>query len=188
MASDPPQQRQQGLRARPSLALRLDRFAARMAPGGVTALLIALLSAPTGLPGATALLPGVVMSLVFFWSVWRPDAMPAPMVLLLGLFMDLIGFAPPGVNAFVLLLLHGVAAHLRFGLMRLSFLVIWLVFAVLAALACGLDWLLVSTLSLQPMPSAPAIFETMLAVGVYPPLSALSSRAHRLLSHPDPHA
>ncbi|NHN85217.1 rod shape-determining protein MreD [Acetobacter musti] len=172
----------------PALAQRLDRLARRLLPGGVTALMIVILAAPSGIPGATALLPGLVMSSVFFWSVWRPASMSAPVVFLIGLLMDLIGFAPLGVDAFVLLLLHGIAVHTRFGLMGLSFLAIWVVFSVLAAAACWLLWLLISVLSLNAMPTAPAVFETLLAVGIYPPMAAAGSWLHRRVWNPEPQA
>ncbi|GBR11778.1 rod shape-determining protein MreD [Acetobacter oeni] len=170
----------------PALAQRLDRLARRLMPGGATALIIVILAAPTGIPGAAALLPGLVMSTVFFWSVWRPASMSAPVVFLLGLLMDLIGFAPPGVDAFVLLLLHGIAVHTRFGLMGLSFLAIWVVFSVLAAAACWLLWAMISMLSLNAMPTAPALFEVLLAIGIYPLTAFTGMWLHRRISNPEP--
>lgn len=170
----------------PSVVQRLDGLARRLLPGIVTILLMVLLAAPSGLPGATALLPGLTMASVFFWSVWRPASMSAPIVFVLGLLMDLLGFAPLGVDAFVLLLVHGAAFHARFGLMGLSFLATWPIFSVVAAIACWLLWLLVSALSLQPMPYAPALFETVLAIGVYPLFAATAAWLHRKMSDPEP--
>ncbi|MBV1836182.1 rod shape-determining protein MreD [Acetobacter estunensis] len=169
-----------------ALAQRLDRLARRLLPGGITALVIVLLAAPTGFPAATALLPGLVMASVFFWSVWRPASMSALIVFGLGLLMDLVGFASPGVDAFVFLLLHGIAVHARFGLMRLNFLGMWCIFAVLGSAACWLLWFLISLLAFRPMPLAPVIFECLLAIGVYPLLAAAGTWAHHRLANPEP--
>ncbi|NHN87072.1 rod shape-determining protein MreD [Acetobacter conturbans] len=174
-------------RSSPALAQRLDRLAMRLLPGALTAVGVVLLAAPSGIPGVSALIPGVTMASVFFWSVWRPASMSVGMVFCLGLLLDLIGFAPLGVEAFVFLLLHGIAGHARFGFMRLNFLALWIVFVLLEAGACWLVWFLVSALSFRLMPTAPVIFEGMLAAGLYPPFAAVGTWAHRRLSNPEQH-
>lgn len=186
MSPDPFPHWQPEQRSTPALAQRLDRLAMRLLPGAITALIVVLLAAPTGIPGAMALAPGLTMASVFFWSVWRPASMSVPIVFCLGLLLDLIGFAPLGVEAFTFLLLHGIAVHARFGFMRLNFLVLWIAFVLLEACACWLIWFLVSTLSLRVMPTEPVIFEGVLAAGLYPPFAAFGTWAHRRLSNPEP--
>ena len=39
--------------------------------------------APFGVPGQAALLPAVALTCVWFWSLYRPAAMPPPMVAVL---------------------------------------------------------------------------------------------------------
>lgn len=190
MSSDPHSHPQShwhpDVRSAPALAQRLDRLAMRLLPGGLTALAAILLAAPTGIPGAIALIPGLAMASVFFWSVWRPASMSVPVVFCLGLLLDLIGFAPLGVTAFAFLLLHGTAVHMRFGLMRLNFVTLWLAFTLLESCVCWLLWFLVSSLSFRIMPTAPVIFECMLTAGIYPPFAALGNWAHRRFSNPEP--
>ncbi|MDG6094324.1 rod shape-determining protein MreD [Acetobacter sp. AN02] len=178
--------RETGLSPRPAFIQRVDGWARRLAPGMFICLVVLFLSAPTGLPAVTALLPSFVLASVFFWSVWMPQAMPPPGVFMLGLLLDLIGFSPPGVSALTLLLLHGAAMRFRFSFMRMSFAALWIVFAFCALCACLFQWFVTSALSLSILPLSPSLFETLLAAGLYPPLAAGSIHVCRWLSGQDP--
>lgn len=169
------------IQPRQTLWQRLDSAVRHLLPSLFIALAIIVFSAPIPLPGAAELLPAIVIATVFFWSFWRPSGMPSLAVFVLGLFMDLVGFAPLGVSAFILLLVHGVAFYARFGLMRLHFLLVWAVFSLLAIAACLLQWGLACLFRLHMLDMAPALFESFLCIGVYPPLSALFSWVFRML-------
>ncbi|WP_256940132.1 rod shape-determining protein MreD [Acetobacter malorum] len=163
------------IRPRQTVWQRLDHGARRLLPSIFIALIIVFFSAPLNIPGAAELLPAIVIATIFFWSFWRPTGMSGVAVFLLGLFMDLVGFTPLGVSAFILLLVHGVAFYSRFGLMRLNFLLVWGVFALVTTGACLLQWGLACLFRLDMLDIAPALFEALLSIGVYPPLSALFS-------------
>ncbi|MCP1230198.1 rod shape-determining protein MreD [Acetobacter indonesiensis] len=169
------------IQPRQTLWQRLDAAARHMLPSIFIAFIIILFSAPIPLPGAAELLPAIVIATVFFWSFWRPSGMPSVAVFILGLFMDLVGFTPLGVSAFILLLVHGVGLYARFGLMRLHFLLVWGVFSLLATAACLLQWGLTCLFRFHMLDVAPALFEAFLCIGVYPPLSALFSWVFHML-------
>ena len=117
-----------GIRPRRALGRRLD-IAARWAfPACTTVLLLLAAAAPFGLPGQAELRPAVALGCVFFWSLFRPAAMPPPVVFLIGLLADLLGYAPPGVGVLTLLLVHGLALRWRRLLTRQGFLMVWLAF------------------------------------------------------------
>jgi rod shape-determining protein MreD len=83
-----------GVRPHLTFGRRLD-IAWRHAFPGTTSLVLMLLSvAPVGLSGQAALLPTVALTCVWFWSLFRPAAMAPPMVFLIGLLLDLLGFLP----------------------------------------------------------------------------------------------
>ena len=100
---------QPGIPASASLGRRLDICARSGFPACITVLLMLLTMAPLGFAGQAMLLPAVALCCVFFWSVFRPDAMPPPVVFLIGLLLDLLGYFPLGVGVFTLLALHGFA-------------------------------------------------------------------------------
>ncbi len=184
----PPQarpERHPGIRPRPTIWRRLDAAARRALPMTFSAVLVLLLCAPLDLPQQQALLPGAAMGSVFFWSVFRPASMPALMVFLLGLLTDLLSFSPPGVAILTLLIVHAVGLGWRHGLARQGFLVVWLVFLLVAAGAIALDWVLACAFALRLLPLQPVCFELALAAGLYPLLSALFTWAHRGMADPD---
>ncbi len=184
----PPQarpERHPGIRPRPTVWRRLDAAARRALPATFSVLLVLLLCAPLGLPQQQALLPGAAMGSVFFWSVFRPASMPAPVVFLLGLLSDLLSFSPPGMAILTLLIVHAVGLGARHGLARQGFLLVWMVFLLVAAGAVALDWALACAFALRLLPLQPACFELALAAGLYPLLSALFTWAHRGMADPD---
>ena len=174
-----------GIRPRPTLWRMLDAASRQAFPASCTALLLLGLAAPLGLPGQAQLQAAAGLACVFFWSVFRPDSMPPPVVFLLGLLADLLGLTPPGSTVLTLLIVHGIAVRARRVLAAQGFLLVWLAFVAVAAGAAALGWLLGSLLGLRLLPPAPALFQFGVTAGLYPALAALFIRAHRGLAAPE---
>ena len=174
-----------GIRPRPTLGRRLDAAARASFPAGFTLLLMLLAAAPFGLPLQAALLPALTLGCVWFWSLHRPAALPPPLVFLLGVLFDLLAYLPLGTGVLTLLIVHGVALRVRWGLVRQGFPLIWLAFAGVAAGGALLGWGLSSLLQFRLLPFPPAMFQFALTVAVYPVLSVLFSWAHGALADPD---
>ncbi len=182
---DPPSFRHPGIRPRPSVGRALDMAARWAFPGAITALLLLATAAPFGVPGQAELQAAVALASVFFWSLFRPAAMPPVLVFLLGLLADLLGYAPPGVGVLSLLLAGGIAFRFRRVLVRQGFLTVWLVFAVVATGAALLDWALTALLTFRLLAPGPALFQAALSCGIYPALAMLLTRAHQSLAAPE---
>jgi len=178
-------QRTPGIRPRPTIWRQLDAASRQSFPAACTALLLLLLASPLGLPGQAQLQPAAALACVFFWSVFRPGSMPPPVVFLLGLLSDLLGLAPLGTGVLVLLITYGLAVQWRRVLAQQGFLVVWLVFVVVAAGAASLGWLLTSLLTFRLLPGNAALFQFGITAGLYPMLATLFTRAHRGLANPD---
>lgn len=178
-------QRTPGIRPRPTLWRQLDAASRQAFPSAFTALLLLLLAAPLGLPGQAQLQPAAALACVYFWSVFRPGSMPPPVVFLLGLLSDLLGLTPPGASVLVLLVTHGLAVRARRTLAQQGFLVVWLVFIVVAAGAAALGWALSSLLTFRLLPADAALFQFGITAGLYPALATLFTAAHRGLADPD---
>lgn len=174
-----------GVRPRPSLWRRLDVAFRYAFPVVLTAFGLFLLAAPVDLPAQAELQPGWMLASVYFWSLFRPNAVPPLAILLLGVFADLLGLDPLGVNVLMLLIVHGIALRGRRWLVRQGFLLVWLVFVVLAAGAVLLHWALVALLSWRLLPPGPGIVAFLLAAGFYPAVATLLTRAHRGLAAPE---
>lgn len=177
-------ERQPGIRPRPSLWRRLDHAARRCFPSALTMLLLLAAAAPLRVPGQAELQNAAALSCVFYWSLMRPGSMPPPAVFLIGLLADLLDFAPPGVGVFTLLVAHGVALRWRRVLLRQGFLVLWLAFVMVATAMAVLQWLLTMLLTLALLPPAPVLFQAMLGAGIYPLLAVLLNRVHQTVAEP----
>jgi rod shape-determining protein MreD len=174
-----------GIRPHLTLGRRLD-IAWRHAFPGVTSALSMLLSiAHFGLWGQAALLPTVALTCVWFWSLFRPAAMSPPVVFVIGLLLDLIGYLPLGVGPVTMLTTHGVAQRLRGLLLRQGFTLIWLIFTAVACGIAALNWALVSLLTFSLEPSGPMLFQAGLAVAMYPAVAIPLFLAHRSIADPD---
>jgi rod shape-determining protein MreD len=157
----------------------------------VTFVLVILLFAglPVGLPEnppiQALLRPAVALAAVFFWSIYRPAALPAPVVAGLGLLLDLLGLTPLGLWAVLLLLTQAGALVARRFLVRLGFLGVWIAFAGAAALAALLAWGAESALTVALLPIAPTIELAVTAILLYPLLAVIFINAHRGAAAPE---
>jgi rod shape-determining protein MreD len=174
-----------GVRPRLTFGRRLD-IAWRHAFPGTTSLLLMMLSlAPFGLWGQAALLPTVALTCVWFWSLFRPAAMAPPIVFLIGLLLDLLGFLPLGVGGLTMLTTYGIAQRLRRFLSRQGFTVVWLIFTAVACGIAGMNWALVSALTFTIVPPGPVLFQAGLAAAMYPAVAIPLTLAHRSIADPD---
>lgn len=159
----------------PGMLAQLDAAARGVFPGATTAAAMIVLATPVGGQGLPA---AMALGAVFFWSVFRPAAMPPPAAFGLGLLQDLLLAAPLGVGALTLLLVHGLAMRWRRPLAGQGFLVVWLAFAGVAGLAVGLGLVLHALLLWRALPPNAAAQAFLLAVGLYPVVAAVLTAAH----------
>lgn len=156
----------------------LDRAARHAMPAAALLLAMIVLAIPL-LPFGAVLRASVATTSVFFWSLYRPQALPAPVTMASGLVLGLLDASPLGLWAVLLLLEQAVVLRLRRRLAETRFLRIWLVFAVLAVGIGVLGWLARCLLALALLPEAPAAVETAAAILLYPLAASLLGRAHR---------
>ncbi|WP_230882868.1 hypothetical protein [Commensalibacter melissae] len=172
---------------RPSLTRcqKIDAVIRWMVPLGFNLFVILIFSVPLNIPGRNELLLAIVISSVYFWSIYRPTSMPAIGVFFLGFLIDLLNFSSPGVVIFILLIVYGMAIMQRFRLARYNFLIVWLIFAIIALSVFFIQWLLISLLSLKLVSVSYFIFEMVFAIGFYPLLSIMFTWAHRTIADPE---
>jgi rod shape-determining protein MreD len=111
--------------------------------------------------------------------------MAPPVVFLIGLLLDILGYLPPGVGALTMLTTHGIARRLRPLLSSQRFTVVWLIFITLACGIAALNWAFVSLLTFGLMPLGPVLFQAGLAAAMYPAVAIPLTLAHRSIADPD---
>ena len=163
----------------PSFWRWLDKAARHAAPAAGLALMMIALSIPGILPFPGMLRASLVMISVFFWSLYRPACLPAPVLTLIGVLLGLLGASPLGLWAVMLLLEQGLILRLRRRLVQQNFFHIWIMFALLALGLGLLQWLARSLLALALLPEGPVALETGMAILLYPLVASLLVRAHR---------
>lgn len=178
-------QRHPGIRPSLSGFQRVDAVVRWFVPMSFTLFVILFLSIPLNIPGRNNILLAIVVSSVYFWSIYRPTSMPAIGVFLLGFLIDLLNFSPPGIVILILLIIYGIGVTQRFRLARCNFLLVWFIFSVIASSIFLIQWLLLSLFRLKLASVSYFIFEIIFAIGFYPLLSILFTWAHRNIADPD---
>lgn len=174
-----------GIRPRISVGQRLDAAARAALPACITILLMLLSEAPLGIPGQTALLPAVTLCCVWFWSVSSPDMLPAPVVFLIGLLLDLLSYLPLGVGVFTLLAVHSVALAVRPAIAAGRPIWAWVVFAAVSSVAALVIWLMTMLLTFRILSPGPAIFIAVATAALFPLLAASFAWVKRSIVRPE---
>ena len=169
----------------PELWRGLDRAARHTLPAASIAAVTILLAMPALIPAQPACRTAFVIASVYFWSLYRPSSLPAPVVALLGVLLDLLGASPLGLWAVLLLLEQAAIAPLRRTLVRQGFLIVWLAFTGFAVAVSALEWLARAILDLALLPPGPILAQGLIAVLLYPMLAVALIRAHRSAAAPE---
>ena len=163
----------------------LDTAARNITPSLLLLFLVVLGQLPFSLPGDSAVTPYFVLMAVFYWSLHRPDLVPASVVFVVGLVQDALEGEPFGVNAFVLIAVYWFVTSQQRHFGDRSFMVLWLVFAVVGLAAETLRWLLVSMLTTSLIAPWPITFEYLITVALYPVLTVAFVLAQKALPRGD---
>lgn len=162
-----------------SLAQRLDLWARRSIPVVLTLLLLLLGTVPLGFPFLGSVAPAYTLMAVFYWAVYRPDLLPLGTVFMIGVLEDALTGLPLGAGALALLFVYGTALGQRRAFLKRPFYIAWIGFAVLAAMAALLMWLLIAALNGVMIGARPAMFQYAITVALFPCLAILFVAAHR---------
>jgi rod shape-determining protein MreD len=123
----------------------------------------------------------VAMTCVFYWSVYRPDLMPAWAAFLIGIFYDLVSGGPVGLGALVFLVVHWTTAGQRRALIGKAFPIAWLGYLLISALACAVYWIIASIYFTSLLALPPIVGTYIVGILVYPAAAFLLWRLHLLV-------
>lgn len=153
-------------------------------PALLTALLALAELLPLGLPYFGTVAPGLGLLAVFYWSIWRPDLMPAPFVFAVGLVHDLAAGMPLGLTSLVYVATHWLCISQRQVLVLASFPVGWAALALVASGGSVLQWILATLYHLRLVAPQPVLVQMAETVIVYPAVYWLLSRTETGLLRP----
>ncbi len=160
----------------PSLSTRVANFGRSGIPFAVTMTMILVSVLPYGLPKSSLAAPVLALISVYYWSVFRPELMPAGAAFLLGLTVDILSGGPPGLNAFVLILVHWAASGQRRSLAGKSFAVGWLGYLLIAAGAAVINWFIATLFHAAVIESVPLLVSHAIGTAAYPLVALFLAR------------
>jgi rod shape-determining protein MreD len=166
---------------KPTIWRRLDTFARHLVPCVSIFALMLVGVVPLHIPALHPVAPALPLIAVFYWTLYRPDLLPAVTVFAAGLLQDILFDLPLGVSAFMLVLVHAaVSTQHRFFLGK-SFGIVWLGFALVATAALALGWLVVCAYNGALIRPNAILFQVLTTIGFYPILSWLLLRCQAAL-------
>ncbi len=163
---------------------RVETALRGLVPVTLTTMLVVLSSLPLGVPMLGSVMPLLPLMAVYYWAVHRPDLMPYAASALIGLFQDILSGMPLGMSALIYVSVHAVVVNQGRFFHGKSFVVIWFGFAVLAVGGAFLGWLIASAYYQTLAAPAPALFQLLLTMALYPALSSLFGLVQRELLRP----
>ena len=166
---------------KPTFWQRLDLIVRSSTPLMLTLVLVVLAQVPLHIPGFAEVAPILPLMAVYHWTIYRPDLLPAVAVFFAGLLHDALSGMPFGINAAVFVMVHMVVVSQQVFFQGKSFPVIWLGFAMVAAGAVVLTWMLHALFFAAITPLEPAFIQYMVTVGAFPVLAWLLTRWQRTI-------
>ncbi|MEM9705944.1 MAG: rod shape-determining protein MreD [Pseudomonadota bacterium] len=157
----------------------IKQFAKGLTPTLLGLVGVAMLALPLRLFEGTAPLPLIPLLIVFFWSIYAPDYLPAPSIFVIGLLQDLYSGGPIGLWALIYLGVQYTFINQRSYFLGREQRVVWVGFMFATALAGAAFWAMTSLAAGNPMPLRPLALQLILTIAAYPVLAIAFSHLQR---------
>jgi rod shape-determining protein MreD len=161
------------------LLAMLDRWGRVALPGTVLLLSVLLTLAPLRAPYLSDALPLLPVLVVFQFSLATPERLPGPLLLAMGILLDLLlggPGAPVGVSALGFVLIRAAVVANRRYLVGVPFLFQWIGFCLLAWAFVILVWILTALFTWTAIEPLPAMMQYAVVIVLYPVLAPLLAR------------
>jgi rod shape-determining protein MreD len=161
------------------LLARLDGLGRLILPGVVLLFFVVLTLAPLRLPYVSDALPLLPVLVVFQFSLATPERLPGPLLLAMGILLDLLlggPGAPVGVSALGFVLIRATVVANRRYLVGVPFLFQWIGFCLLGWGFVALVWALTALWTWTAIDPIPAMMQYAIVIVIYPLLAPLLAR------------
>src|ERR1700754_2224845 len=153
-----------------SLAM-LDRWGRLVLPGAVLLFFVLLTLAPLRAPYLSDALPLLPALVVFQFSLATPERLPGPLLLAMGVLLDLLlggPGAPVGVSALGFVLIRAAVVANRRYLVGVPFIFQWLGFCLLCFGYVALVWAFTALWTWTAIDPTQAMMQYAIVIAIYP--------------------
>ena len=157
----------------------LDRWGRAALPGTVLLFFVLLTLAPLRAPYLSDAFPLLPVLVVFQFSLATPERLPGPLLLVMGILLDLLlggPGAPVGVSAMGFVLVRAAVMSNRRYLVGVPFLFQWIGFCILCWGFVALVWVFTTLWTWAAIDPVPAILQYIVVIVIYPLLAPLLAR------------
>jgi rod shape-determining protein MreD len=153
---------------RPAFWQRLDSFARRLTPFGLTLILVVASQTPLHMPEFARVVPALGMISIYHWAIHRPRLLPGWAVFVLGLVQDTLSGTALGLNVLLFLTVYGLVLYQQRFFIGRSFFILWMGFALVSSFAFFEGWFLMSLFNLTVLDPGSMVAQYLLTFGVFP--------------------
>ena len=136
---------------------------------------------PINVMGYENVFPPFIYCVIYYWSVFRPSAMPAVLAFVCGIIIDLLIGSTVGVNAFILVAFRWLVSSQGVFLAGQQFIAQWLVYIIVTILGQAAEWGLYSLFSQTLIPIYPVVLGVFFAVALFPLFYGIMHNIHRVI-------
>ena len=124
--------------------------------------------------------PFLVM-IIYYWTVYRPTLLPPVLVFMMGACFDLLSGLPLGLSSAVFLIIRHALYDQRIFLTGQPFMVIWLGYIIVSAVALFAQWALFGLIQFHWTPVFPIVLMIVVGILLFPFISLILNGSHKLL-------
>ena len=125
--------------------------------------------------------PYLILMIIYYWSIYRPTLVPPALCFIVGIVIDTLSGMPLGLNAAVFVAVRWVVSDQRRFLTGQPYITVWAAFGVVCSVAAAVQWALYGLVNMQWTGAFTVAMSVGLSLLVFPLISLLLIRIHRLL-------
>jgi rod shape-determining protein MreD len=161
------------------LSMNTVRIFASLTPAFVAALAVAIANLPVSFSNGILPPPLLGLAVIYFWTLLRPDLVPPVLVLVIGLFEDLLSGGQPGLWAIGYLVAYTIADRQRDAFAGLSGWGVMIGFSIVMFCTAALVYVAGSLIYWRFAPLQPLLIQAIVTVILYPLMAAILGLIHR---------
>jgi rod shape-determining protein MreD len=161
------------------LSMNTGRIFASLTPALIAVLAVAIANLPVSFSNGILPPPLLGLTVIYFWTLLRPDLVPPVLVLVIGLFEDLLSGGQPGLWALGYLVAYAITDRQRDAFAGLAGWGVMIGFSVVMVSTAALVYVVGSLIYWRFAPLQPLLIQAIVTVILYPLMAFILGLFHR---------